>query len=146
MTTSPEDIFRQVETKLNQLLTASKEALKQQGFLLTDLSARNYHYKNPYLSWSLKLSKDLKQNSLIERTTVTLTFMEPVQAQLPPATESSADNEKEIQIVAQLEKFYPGQPSMFDKKIEDAVSIQHLKSNGLLAVILELTQKLNHEN
>src|SRR5262245_46317098 len=55
----PEEVaFRDVERRLDDLLSEARSGLEAEGIKITDRSARYYHYKNQDLIWSIELQRN----------------------------------------------------------------------------------------
>lgn len=118
---SAEAQFRLVEVMLDEQVSALLPNLRE--VTIRDLSARNYHYKNQFLSWSYQFVRDTKIDAEVERISVFLTYIEPF------------EGEGGLSCLVRAEVFQQAQVSRVDRKRRYVVSIEQVRSHGLESLL-----------
>ena len=126
MTRPQEASFRKAAAELDGLLATASDELLREGLSVVDESARTYHYKNPYLSWGIRLSTESVVGYERAKLTVWLSCNEPVEtSDLPKVT---------ARTVAEI--FQIGQLSRVREVRESDVPWEQLRSQGLAAFVV----------
>jgi hypothetical protein len=128
--TTTENIFRTNETILDRLLNAGLAAFTAEGVTHADESARQYHYKNPYLIWEQRFESSKPTDSEIERVTVRLSYREPLDVQETAIVEAT--------ITAEV--FQAGQRSRVRREQIRRIYLSELTSKGLPPTVRECVQ------
>jgi len=126
---SAEARFREVESLLDQKLSEVRGNLISSGVAMYDLSARTYHYKNQFLSWSWKLVRETIADGETERFSVFLTYMEP----LP--------DRDGLDVLVRSEVFHQGQISRIDCKLEYRLPVSQVEKDGVETIIAEAFER-----
>lgn len=74
MITEVEHQFRGAEHLLDELLRREQAILIARGIVIVDESARTYHYKNDFLSWSHRFEIRRWRGSEVEKVWVVLSL------------------------------------------------------------------------
>jgi hypothetical protein len=69
--------FREVEAILDSKLEEYRKDKASPGILFQDQSARTYHYKNQFLSWSWRFIRDTPLDGETARVSVSIYYGEP---------------------------------------------------------------------
>ena len=119
--------FRRVEAVLDKLLNAAEHELQLMGVRIIDQSARSYHYKNDYLSWSYAFQKDLPSGVETASVTVRLTYDEPMQSGQTP----------HIHLSWTAEIFQTGKISRIRNQSEHLCPLSELAPEGIVMCVLK---------
>lgn len=104
--------FREVEAILDSKLDEYRKDKASADVLFQDLSARTYHYKNQFLSWSWRIIRDTPLDGETERVSVSIDYGEP------------RDGKDEVEIAIRAEVFQSGQISRIDRRGERNITVE----------------------
>lgn len=128
MSSQTEATSREVEQILDRLITDTIAQLKEHNVTITDQSARTYHYKNHFLSWSYRFeSQRLYRGPEIALVTVSMTWDEP----------AVVDASREIRVWSQAAILQIGKVSRWKHIIEQGYPIEVVISRGVTTIIWE---------
>ncbi len=112
---------------LDVLLTVAETELRGAGVRVRDGSARTYHYKNSYLSWSYSFLKEWSVGSETARITISFGFSEIFDVADVP----------NIRVEARAELFPQGRPSRIDERSESKRTLAEIERLGIARVVLD---------
>jgi len=124
--TPVETEFRDVEGRLDKLLTDAKSAFDSAGFDIEDSSGRTYHYKNEHLFWSHLFRREWPVDIARARVTIRLFYGEPIKAKCAPP---------EINVLWRAELFKLGRESDADKRKESKLLLSAVENLGIVNVV-----------
>ena len=128
MPSPTETAFREVEQVLDPLIIDAVEQFKEHDVTITDESARTYHYKNQFLSWSYRFeSQRPYRGPEIASVTVSLTWDEPAFVDVP----------REIRVWSQAAILQIGKVPRWEHTVEQVHPIELVVSRGITTIILE---------
>jgi hypothetical protein len=126
MASPTEESFRRIERTLDHLIEVATPKLNELGVAATDESARNYHYKNQFLSWSYRFENRWSfRCSEIALVTSLVTFHEP----------GDADVTQEVEIWSRSEIFQVGQLSRWEHTEQHSIPIAELTRLGIAEIV-----------
>lgn len=122
MSSEAEANFRDVERQLDDALRKDRAALAAEGIDTVDESQRSYHYKNQYLSWSLRFESRCSRGSEIEKVWGRLSVFE--------------GSPHIVKVWQRVEIFQIGARPRWENSVEREVSLQSLLREGLGTAVL----------
>lgn len=115
--------FREVESQLDMLLHRDEAIIAARGIVITDWSARTYHYKNDYLSWCFRFDTKRARGSEIEKVWVLVSLDEA--------------DVTALRVWRRAEIFQIGQLSRWQSTTEELLSLETAIRDGLSSIIFE---------
>lgn len=132
MPSPTEKIFREIEQVLDRLIDDTIAQLKEQNVTITDESARTYHYKNPFLSWSYRFeSRRPYRGPEIATVTISITWDEPATVEAP----------REIRVWSQTVIQQIGQVPRWEHKAVQDYAVEVIVSHGITPIVWEHLRK-----
>jgi hypothetical protein len=121
MTSEVEAHFREAERQLDDALQRDRTTIAADGIEVFDDSQRGYHYKNSYLSWSLRFESRSARGSEVEKVWGTVSVHEAD----PTA----------VKVWRRAEIFQIGARPRWEKTVERNVPLQSLLRIGLATTV-----------
>ena len=115
--------FKKIETLLDHQLAGVRSTPTLSGVEVHDWSARKYHYKNQFLTWSYQFVRDNLIDGEFERISISLTYMEPL------------GDDDALAVIIRSEVFQQGQISRVDRKHEYRVGMDEVEASGLEPIL-----------
>lgn len=115
--------FREAEHQLDELMRRDEAVIAACGITIFDESARAYHYKNEYLSWSYRFEARRARGSEVEKVWVLVSLDEH-----DPAS---------LRVWRQAEIFQIGQLSRWRGTTEETLPLGEVARCGLASIVLE---------
>jgi hypothetical protein len=115
--------FREAELQLDELLRRDEAVIAARGITIADWSARTYHYKNDYLSWSQWFEIKRPRGSEIEKVWVTVSLEE--------------HDVGVVEVRRGAEIFQIGKLSRWQSATEELLPLAEMARRGLASIVLE---------
>ena len=120
-----ETLFRRAELELDHALAAASPALAAKGVAITDQSRRTYHYKNQYLLWEVKFSREWDVGLKTADVSVTLSLPEP----------AARGDRLQVDVALRSQLYRSGQASTEDLRSSETMTMQELLDRGIEQVV-----------
>lgn len=126
MNSPTENAFRRVEQILDRLLQDALIQLNDEDISATDESAREFHYKNQFLTWSYRFeSRRTYRGPEIALVTLRIRFDEPL----------NLDETHDVKIWMRCEVFQIGQLPRWEHTDEFAMPLADIMKRGIAELV-----------
>jgi hypothetical protein len=115
--------FREAERQLDELLRRDEGLIAAHGITIADESAREYHYKNAYLSWCYRFEIRRARGSEVEKVWVLVSLNE--------------HDPTSLRVLSRAEIFQVGQLSRWENTTEELMPLGKSMEDGLSSMVLE---------
>lgn len=122
-----EQLFREAERKLDELLRRDEATITARGVTVTDWSGRRYHYQNESLSWSYQFETKRARGSEFEKVWVKVSLRE--------------DEPASLIVWWRAEIFQIGKQSRWSITAEEVLPLEEAERRGLSSIVLGAIQE-----